>query len=116
MEEIVARLEKSGSDRAASILETLAKCSPASLKIALRLLITSATLSLEEDLVLEYRLSQHCMSRPDFREGVRALLIDKDQSPKWQPATLDQASDALIQSYFEPLNEPDLTFPADINS
>ncbi len=116
MEEIVSTLERSGTSRAKSILDTLAKCAPASMKVALRLLTIGATLNLEEDLVLEYRLSQHCMARPDFSEGVRALLIDKDQSPKWQPATLEQATDALIQSYFDPLSGPDLTFPAYIRS
>lgn len=111
MEEIISTLETSGTSRARSILETISKCSPASMKVALRLLTIGATLSLEEDLALEYRLSQHCMARPDFSEGVRALLIDKDQSPKWHPSTLDQVTDALVRSYFDPLNGPDLTFP-----
>lgn len=49
-----------------------------------------------------------CMSSPNFKEGTRALLIEKDNSPKWQPNTLDQVSDELVNSYFEPLGEYEL--------
>jgi enoyl-CoA hydratase len=110
VEEIFEELELTGSSRSLAILETLARCAPVSLKLALRLLITGAELTLEEDLALEYRMSQHCMEKSDFAEGIRALLIDKDQAPLWHPATLDMATDSLIQSYFEPAKGPELVF------
>jgi hypothetical protein len=49
-----------------------------------------------------------CMQNKDFREGVRALLIDRDGNPKWNPASLDGVSPELIRSYFEPLGEFEL--------
>uniref|UniRef100_A0A8C2JEI3 3-hydroxyisobutyryl-CoA hydrolase n=1 Tax=Cyprinus carpio TaxID=7962 RepID=A0A8C2JEI3_CYPCA len=68
--------------------ETLAKMSPTSLKLTFRQIQEGERMSLQEVLVMEYRLSQACMRGNDFYEGVRAVLIDKDQSPKWKPSTL----------------------------
>jgi enoyl-CoA hydratase len=48
------------------------------------------------------------MAGHDFREGVRALLIDKDRGPKWQPARLADITDAMVDDYFAPLPEGDL--------
>lgn len=49
-----------------------------------------------------------CMKYADFQEGVRALLVDKDNTPKWNPAGLEAVSQALIDSYFESLGEHEL--------
>ncbi|GAB4179571.1 MAG: enoyl-CoA hydratase/isomerase family protein [Thalassobaculales bacterium] len=65
--------------------------------------------SIEEALVLEYRLTQACMAGHDFFEGIRALLVDKDQSPKWRPASLAEVDPAAIARAFDPLPN-DLTF------
>jgi len=48
-------------------------------------------------------LACQCCIHPDFAEGVRALLVDKDQSPKWQPATLEDVTDEWVDGYFTPL-------------
>jgi hypothetical protein len=42
-------------------------------------------------MALEYRLARYCMTHPDFYEGVRALIVDKDNAPRWSPATLAEA-------------------------
>ncbi len=62
--------------------------SPTSLKVTLRQLSLGRGYDIEAALALEYRLTQHFMEGHDFYEGVRAVVIDKDQMPRWQPATL----------------------------
>jgi enoyl-CoA hydratase len=84
--------------------------SPTSLKITLRQLILGRGFDLEAALTLEYRMTQHAMQGHDFYEGVRAALIDKDQEPRWQPASLAEVSEAMVASYFAPLGERELRF------
>jgi hypothetical protein len=55
--------------------------------------------SLAEALRAEYIASLHCCAEPDLREGIRALLIDKDKNPRWQPATLEQASGDWVRRF-----------------
>ncbi|KAK2532632.1 Hibch [Columba livia] len=108
VEEIVQKLKQDGSPFAAKQLETLNKMSPTSLKITLRQLREGASMSLQEVLRMEYRLSQACLKGHDFYEGVRAVLIDKDQSPKWRPAALEEVSDEFVDNCFKPLGSNDL--------
>jgi enoyl-CoA hydratase/carnithine racemase len=87
-------------------LETLQKMSPTSLKVTLEGLRRGAkNASLGEDFAMEFRMSQHLM-RPggDFREGIRAALIDKDGNPQWDPPTLQEVSNEMVQSFFAPIN------------
>jgi enoyl-CoA hydratase len=84
--------------------------SPTSLKLALRLLRLGRDYDIEAALALEYRLTQHAMAAHDFFEGVRAVVIDKDQQPHWQPATLDTVDAEMIDSYFAPLLGGELQF------
>ncbi|NXD55117.1 HIBCH protein, partial [Corvus moneduloides] len=108
MEEIVKKLRQDGSPFAMKQLETINKMSPTSLKLTLRQLREGASMSLQEVLRMEYRLSQACMKGHDFYEGVRAVLIDKDQSPKWKPAALEEVSDEFVDNCFKPLGNDDL--------
>ncbi|XP_060113269.1 3-hydroxyisobutyryl-CoA hydrolase, mitochondrial [Heteronotia binoei] len=108
MEGIVQNLKRDGSPFALKQLETLAKMSPASLKMTLRQLREGASLSLQEVLSMEYRLTQACMRGHDFYEGVRAVIVDKDQSPKWKPATLEEVTDEFLDSCFKSLGSSDL--------
>ncbi|XP_061858466.1 3-hydroxyisobutyryl-CoA hydrolase, mitochondrial isoform X2 [Colius striatus] len=108
MEEIVTKLKQDGSPFATKQLETINKMSPTSLKITLRQLREGASMSLQDVLKMEYRLSQACMRGHDFFEGVRAVLIDKDQCPKWKPATLEEVSDEFVDNCFKPLGNNDL--------
>ncbi|XP_062362695.1 3-hydroxyisobutyryl-CoA hydrolase, mitochondrial [Cinclus cinclus] len=108
MEEIVKKLKQDGSPFAMKQLETINKMSPTSLKLTLKQLKEGASMSLQEVLQMEYRLSQACMKGHDFYEGVRAVLIDKDQSPKWKPAALEEVSDEFVDNCFKPLGNDDL--------
>lgn len=116
IEEILARLAAeaaSGGASAGWAAETRADLmtkSPTSLKITLRQLIVGRDYDLEAALVLEYRLTQHVMAGHDFYEGVRAALIDKDQQPRWQPATLAAVSDAMVDAHFSPIGDRELRF------
>ncbi|MDB5409783.1 MAG: enoyl-CoA hydratase [Rhodospirillales bacterium] len=99
------------SDWARATLETLTKASPTSLAITRRQLALGEGLSIEEVLRLDYRIALRCLDRPDFFEGVRALLIDKDATPLWQPPRLAEVTEATIDGYFQPLGADELTFP-----
>ncbi|KAM6078207.1 3-hydroxyisobutyryl-CoA hydrolase, mitochondrial isoform 1-T1 [Theristicus caerulescens] len=108
MEEIVQKLKQDGSPFAIKQLETINKMSPTSLKMTLRQLREGASMSLQDVFTMEYRLSQACMRGHDFYEGVRAVLIDKDQSPRWKPAALEEVSDEFMDNCFKPLGNNDL--------
>ena len=84
--------------------------SPTSLKITLRQLTVGSAYDLDAALALEYRLTQHVMAAHDFYEGVRATLIDKDQQPRWQPATLVEVTDDVVDTYFAPIGDRELRF------
>ncbi|KAM9122964.1 3-hydroxyisobutyryl-CoA hydrolase, mitochondrial [Pangshura tecta] len=108
MEEIIQNLKQDGSPFALKQLETINKMSPTSLKMTLRQLREGASLNLQDVLTMEYRLSQACMRGHDFYEGVRAVLIDKDQVPKWKPATLEEVTDEFVDNCFKSLGNSDL--------
>ena len=104
VEDILHYLENDNSKWALEQLSTLNKMSPTSLKITLRQLRMGATRSLAEMLQIEYRLSQRCLQEHDFHEGVRAVLIDKDQNPKWLPKKLHDVTQEKLNWYFSPLD------------
>ena len=108
VEAIIAALEAEGGDWADRTLAVLAAKSPTSLKVAMRQIRHGAGLDFAAAMRLEYRLAQRFCAAHDFREGVRAVIIEKDQSPDWQPATLAEVSDARIDAYFAPLADGDL--------
>uniref|UniRef100_UPI0037E85C7D 3-hydroxyisobutyryl-CoA hydrolase, mitochondrial n=1 Tax=Semicossyphus pulcher TaxID=241346 RepID=UPI0037E85C7D len=109
VEGIVQNLKADGSEFAKKQAETLSRMSPTSLKITYRQLQAGATLSLQDVLVMEYRLTQACMRGCDFYEGVRAVLVDKDQNPKWNPSTLEDVSEQTLDQCFSSLGDKDLT-------
>lgn len=100
MEDIFKNLENEGTDWAKQILETMKKMSPTSMKITLRQLREGATLDLPNCLVMESRIARGCLRHHDFYEGVRAVLIDKDHSPKWKPDTLEGVTDDIVDDHF----------------
>jgi len=107
VEAILERLKDEGGPWAEATLATLARMSPLSLRITLRLLREAAALEFEDCLRMEYRLVRRFMRGHDFYEGVRAVLVDKDNAPKWKPATLAEATSALVDSYFAPFEDED---------
>ena len=61
-------------------------------------------------MVLEYRMSQRFIAEHDFCEGIRALVIDKDNTPEWRPSNLQDVTEAEVAAYFAPLGDRDLRF------
>ncbi|NML92067.1 3-hydroxyisobutyryl-CoA hydrolase [Novosphingobium olei] len=107
-EDILAALKAEGSDFANATLASLASKSPQTCKVALRQLADSLTLpDFAANMVMEYRIASRVLTRPDFAEGVRAVIVDKDNAPKWDPATPEGVSDALIDGIFAPLDPAD---------
>jgi enoyl-CoA hydratase len=103
-EDILASLEEDDSEWAAKELATLGTKSPQTCKVALRQLHDSLSCAdFAANMVMEYRIAARVLTRPDFAEGVRALIVDKTNDPKWDPATAEEVSDALIESIFAPL-------------
>jgi enoyl-CoA hydratase len=112
MEAILGALDAETEDRvwAEETRATLMTKSPTSLRITLRQLLLGRGSTLEDALRLEYRMTQHVMASHDFYEGIRAVLVDKDQEPHWQPATLAGVDDAETERYFALLGPGELTF------
>ncbi|WP_340266002.1 enoyl-CoA hydratase/isomerase family protein [Sphingobium mellinum] len=103
-EDILAALRSDRSDWAQKQLAVLASKSPQTIKVALRQLAEGAVCTdFADNMRREYRIAYHVIRRPDFVEGVRALIFDKDNAPQWNPARPEDVSDALIDSLFAPL-------------
>jgi enoyl-CoA hydratase len=103
-EDILAGLEADESEWAAKELATLRTKSPQTCKVALRQLHDSLECKdFAANMVMEYRIASRVLTRPDFTEGVRAVIVDKTMDPKWDPATPEGVSDELIDSIFAPL-------------
>ena len=103
-EDILAGLEADESDWAMKELATLRTKSPQTCKVALRQLATSASLGdFADNMAMEYRIGSRVLIRPDFAEGVRAVIVDKDNKPKWNPATAEGVSEELLDAIFAPL-------------
>ena len=111
VEAIVARLEaERGAERAwaEGVLEDLERMSPTSLKVTHRHVRRARELDLSATLVEDYRLVCRFLQDHDFYEGVRAALIDRDQTPKWQPDRLAKVGEAMVDAYFVPLDAAEL--------
>jgi enoyl-CoA hydratase len=112
MEDIVAALQRDGSELALSTLKTLNEKSPRGMVVTLKLLRLARTArSLEECLVREYRAALEVFASDDFREGVRAAVIDKDRSPKWSPPRIEDVTPAMVAPYFAEIGADELKFP-----
>jgi enoyl-CoA hydratase len=104
VEEIVRRLQDSATPAAVDTAAELAARSPLALKVTLAAVRRAARLgSLEAVLDQEFRVSGRIREEPDFVEGVRARIIDKDGSPQWKPATLAEVDDSAVARFFAPL-------------
>ena len=107
---IVASLRACGSEWAAQTADTIEGKSPISTLVAFRQVREGAKLDFEDCMRLEFRLTNRFAAGHDFYEGVRAVVIDKDQSPKWNPARLADVDPAEVDRYFSPLEDGELNF------
>jgi enoyl-CoA hydratase len=108
IEAILAGLEAEGSDWARDQLATLATKSPQTLKVSLRQLrLGRACATFTENMAMEYRIGARVVQRHDFLEGVRAVIIDKDNAPRWNPSAVSDVDEALLDTIFAPLPTDD---------
>jgi enoyl-CoA hydratase len=105
-EDILAALEVETSDWGASTLASLSAKSPQTCKVALRQLAQGAAMpNFAAQMKQEYAIGYHVVAMHDFLEGVRALIIDKDNAPVWNPATPEDMTDEMLDAIFAPLPE-----------
>lgn len=103
-EDILSSLDADDSDWAMREAATLRSKSPQTCKVALRQLAESAKLQdFADNMAMEYRIASRVLTRPDFAEGVRAVIVDKDNAPKWDPAQPEDVTEALLDTIFAPL-------------
>lgn len=105
VEEIIAALEKHGSEWCAQTAATLKLKSPTSLKVTLRALQEGEKQSFRDCMRMEYRLTSRFIEGHDFFEGIRAAIIDKDQKPHWKPAHLKDVSLDEVEKYFAAIQQ-----------
>ena len=105
LEDVLAALKSDESEWAATELMTLGTKSPLSCKVSLRLMEEGASrASFEDEMRAEYALAGRVVRTHDFHEGVRALLIDKDNNPQWDPATPEEVDEEMLDVLFAPLH------------
>jgi enoyl-CoA hydratase len=104
VEAIVAALKASDSDWARDQLAVLASKSPQTMKVAFRQLrLGGQAASFAENMAMEYRIGARVVQRHDFLEGVRAVIVEKDNAPRWEPSTLEGVTEAMLDAIFTPL-------------
>lgn len=111
MEDIFAALKRDGSEFALATLKTLNEKSPRGMVVTLKLLRLARTASsLEQCLVREYRAALEVFRSDDFREGVRAAVIDKDRNPSWSPPRIEDVTDEMLAPYLAEIGADELRF------
>ncbi|WP_374472675.1 enoyl-CoA hydratase/isomerase family protein [Phenylobacterium sp.] len=104
VEAVVAALQASDTDWAREQLKVLATKSPQTMKVAFRQLrLGREAADFAEHMALEYRIGARVVQRHDFIEGVRAVIVDKDNAPRWDPPTLEGVTEAMLDEIFAPL-------------
>jgi len=98
--DLVQKLESSSGEWEQKTAKKLRSMSPTSLAITFKQIQDGKNMSFYDVFSMEYRLAYQCL-RHEFPEGVRALLVDRDNSPKWNPATIEEIPDSLMQTFFE---------------
>ena len=113
LEDIFAALESDDSEWAAATLTTLKTKSPQTMKVSLRLLKDGGTMaSFADEIRQEYAVGARVVQRHDFLEGVRAVIVDKDNAPRWDPATPEGVTDHVIDQIFAPLPDDEAWTPS----
>jgi enoyl-CoA hydratase len=110
-ETIVSSLVSQDTEWSREQAALLRSRSPETIKLALRQLRRGAQMkSFEDNMRMEYRIGWRKVQSHDFLEGVRAVIIDKDNAPSWKPARLEDVSDEDVERYFAPLGADELNF------
>ncbi|WP_296615110.1 enoyl-CoA hydratase/isomerase family protein [Sphingomonas sp.] len=113
LEDIYAMLETEGGSWGAATLATLKTKSPQTMKVSLRLLAEGRQMvDFAAEMAQEYAVGARVVVRHDFLEGVRAVIVDKDNAPVWNPDTPEGVTDELIDSIFAPLPTEEAWTPA----
>lgn len=110
--EVLASLEAAGPEDAFAheALALMRAKSPMSMAIAIEQVRRGKSLDFNAAMVMEYRIVSRLVHDPDFYEGVRALIIDKDNHPRWNPSRIEDVDPAKVAAHFEPLPH-DLVLP-----
>jgi enoyl-CoA hydratase len=113
VDHIIGRLDAQAKsdDWAAATAATIRTKSPTSLKIALAQVRRGRDWSFEDCMRCEFRIVSRIVYGHEFYEGVRAVIVDKDNTPRWKPATLTEVRDAEVERYFAPLGIDELRLP-----
>ncbi len=106
--DIFNSLENDNTEWAKNTLKVLSKKSPTSMSVTAKQLSEAKKLNLKDCLNMEFRICQAMMAKHDFYEGIRANLVDKDRSPKWNPNNILEVKDSLINEHFNDLGKKDL--------
>jgi enoyl-CoA hydratase len=110
IEEILNSLDEEANDLAHRAAAEIRKNSPTALKVTLRALRDARhKADLGYSLQQEYNLAMACLQYPDFLEGVRAALIDKDQQPRWSPDDPAHVTSEQVDQFFQNNEFPPLT-------
>lgn len=109
VEKIIENLTEENSDLSKKILSIIDQKSPTSLKVALKSLRLGKNISFEECMQMEFRMVNKVMNDHDFYEGVRALIIDKDNNPSWKPGNISKVEENFVDKFFSSLDD-DLKF------
>jgi enoyl-CoA hydratase len=113
VEEILDALRRRQEPAAAQAAAAIESASPLALKVTLRALRAARSMTtVDECLVQDYRVSRRFMDQHDLSEGIRAAVIDKDRSPRWEPSTLSGVTPDMVARHFAPLGHEDLSFSA----
>ncbi|KAG2782352.1 hypothetical protein Pcac1_g7766 [Phytophthora cactorum] len=105
MEGIFERLEKLNTEWSQETLATLKKMSPLSLKVTLEQMRQGAVKMCAECFQMEYRMATRMMENPDFFEGVRSVVVDKDRNPKWSKRDITKVTAKEVEAFFKPLDK-----------
>ncbi|MEE8372065.1 MAG: enoyl-CoA hydratase/isomerase family protein, partial [Sphingomonadales bacterium] len=110
LDDLMAGLQRDGGEWAERQHQLLLTKSPTSMKLTFRQMREGAKLEFDENMRMEYRIVNRILEGHDFYEGVRAVLLEKDNAPQWQPANLAGVTEDMVAGHFAALGNLELRF------
>ena len=110
LHDVIAQLEEEDGDWSRNTIDLIRSMCPFSQALTFKNIQYATGRSLEECLITDFRLALRLMDRDDYFEGARAILIDKDHRPYWNPKTIEEVDLKQIDDCFAPLDNEDLAF------